>query len=111
MNNITQYYKALSDENRLRILNLLLEGELCVCKITDVLSMPQSRASRHLASLKNAGLVRDRRDGLWILYSLAPAESDLHKKVLETLDAARALDPVFSQDKKRLKEKLPEVCM
>lgn len=75
MKNITKIYKALSDETRLRILNLLHDGELCVCHIMDILKMGQSKVSRHLTYLKNAGLVHDRRKGLWVYYSLSKNKS------------------------------------
>jgi len=66
-----QLYKALADETRLRILALLLsEGELCVCDIIAALKLPQSTTSRHLAHLRKAGWVNDRRCGLWIYYSI-----------------------------------------
>ncbi len=63
-------FKALADATRLRILGLLLAGEVCVCDIHESLKIPQSRASRHLAYLRRAGLVETRRDGLWIHYRL-----------------------------------------
>ncbi|GFO59191.1 transcriptional regulator [Geomonas silvestris] len=64
-------FKALSDETRLRILALLIaNGELCVCDLTATLQLPQSTVSRHLAYLRKSGLVRDRREGLWMYYSL-----------------------------------------
>jgi ArsR family transcriptional regulator, arsenate/arsenite/antimonite-responsive transcriptional repressor len=66
-----QIYKALADETRLRILALLFaEGELCVCDIIAALNLPQSTTSRHLAHLRKAGWVNDRRCGLWIYYSI-----------------------------------------
>jgi ArsR family transcriptional regulator len=63
-------FKALADETRLRILGLLLAGEVCVCDIHETLKIPQSRASRHLAYLRRSGLVETRREGLWIHYRL-----------------------------------------
>jgi len=64
-------FKALSDETRLRIMALLLaNGELCVCDLTATLQLPQSTVSRHLAYLRKSGLVRDRREGLWMYYSI-----------------------------------------
>jgi ArsR family transcriptional regulator len=64
-------YKALADETRLRILALLLfESELCVCDIIAAIKLPQSTISRHLGHLRKAGLVNDRRCGLWIYYSI-----------------------------------------
>src|SRR4051794_21557847 len=63
-------FKALADETRLRILGLLLTGEVCVCDIHESLKIPQSKASRHLAYLRRSGLVDTRRSGLWIHYRL-----------------------------------------
>jgi ArsR family transcriptional regulator, arsenate/arsenite/antimonite-responsive transcriptional repressor len=63
-------FKALADATRLRILGLLLAGEVCVCDIHESLKIPQSRASRHLAYLRRSGLVETRREGLWIHYRL-----------------------------------------
>ena len=63
-------FKALADATRLRILGLLLSGEVCVCDIHESLKIPQPKASRHLAYLRRAGLVDTRRDGLWIHYRL-----------------------------------------
>src|SRR5881397_794758 len=65
------FFKALADSTRLRILGLLMTGEVCVCHIHESLKIPQSKASRHLAYLRHAGLVDTRRDGLWIHYRMA----------------------------------------
>lgn len=70
MKKLTQFFKALSDETRLRILVLLTQGECCVCDLMDVLQLPQSTVSRHLAYLRHAGLVSDRRQGVWMFYQL-----------------------------------------
>jgi len=70
MRDMLNIFKALSDETRIRILKLLEGGELCICKIMEILDMKQSRISRHMAILKNAGLVIDRREGKWVYYSL-----------------------------------------
>ncbi|GFO53493.1 transcriptional regulator [Geomonas sp. Red276] len=76
MRAILPVYKALADETRLRILALLLgEGELCVCDIIAALKQPQSTISRHLAILRKAGWVNDRRRGLWIYYSIRENDS------------------------------------
>jgi len=67
-------FKALSDETRLRIMTLLLENEeLCVCDFVGALGQTQSKISRHLRYLYNAGLVEDRREGLWMHYRLSTA--------------------------------------
>src|SRR5215216_1577316 len=77
-------FKALADGTRLRILGLLLSGEVCVCHIHESLRIPQPKASRHLAYLRNAGLVDTRREGLWIHYRLA----ELGDPVLQTIGDA-----------------------
>lgn len=64
-------FRALGDPTRLRILGLLMTGEVCVCDIHESLRIPQPKASRHLAYLRRTGLVDTRRDGLWIHYRLA----------------------------------------
>lgn len=70
--NIAEAFKALGDPVRLRLFSLLSSGqELCVCHLTDALELPQSTISRHLAVLRNAGLVETRRDGKWIHYRLS----------------------------------------
>jgi ArsR family transcriptional regulator len=70
MKKIAQKFKALSDETRLRILALLSSGEMCVCDLVAILDLPQSTVSRHLAYLRNAGWVEDRRQGVWMYYRL-----------------------------------------
>jgi ArsR family transcriptional regulator len=70
LDRLARFFHALSDETRLRIVAKLLSGEQCVCNLTDALDAGQSRLSFHLKTLKQAGLVTDRRDGRWIHYSL-----------------------------------------
>ena len=72
---MTRIFKALSDETRLRILSLMKQGEICVCDISETLDMTQPNISFHLGILKEAALIKDRRDGRWIHYSLN--ESDM----------------------------------
>jgi len=74
---VRQLFHALADETRLRIVDRLLGGEQCVCDLTDTLEAGQSRLSFHLKTLKDAGLVRDRRQGRWVYYSLNPGALDL----------------------------------
>jgi ArsR family transcriptional regulator len=69
---VAELFHALSDETRLRILELLGEGEQCVCDLTDSLKTGQSRLSFHLKTLKDAGLLTDRREGRWVYYALNP---------------------------------------
>ena len=86
-------FKALADETRLRILGLLLTGEVCVCNIHESLKIPQPKASRHLAYLRRSALVATRKSGLWMYYSLAPAKSEFHRKLLDCLTACFAHVP------------------
>ena len=65
-----ELFHALSDETRLEIVELLRKGERCVCELTDALDAAQSRLSFHLRVLKDAGIVRDRKDGRWVHYTL-----------------------------------------
>ena len=95
-------FKACSDATRLRVLFLLAERELCVCELVEVLEMPQGKVSRHLALLKQAGLVRDRRDGTWIHYSLRQEDTVLKKQVRAYLVAAQSSQ--VAADRQRLEE-------
>jgi len=70
MRKLVKTFKAMSDETRLRILNILLERECCVCEVMQVLDITQSRASRHLITLCDAGFLKFRRQGLWAMYSI-----------------------------------------
>ena len=88
MKELAKLFKAMSDETRLRILHLLTYGELCVCDLMEVLSLPQSTISRHMAYLKNTGLVNDRRDGVWVHYSLAKPKNNIHYLQLKSLQDA-----------------------
>lgn len=67
---LTKTFKALSDNNRVRIIHLLLQKELCVCEITYILNLATSTVSKHLSILKEAGIVIDSKDGKWIDYSI-----------------------------------------
>ncbi len=92
MEKLLDVLKALSDETRLRILNLLYEKELCVCDIIETLKISQTKASRHLIYLKNAGLVKDRKQAQWTYYSIF---SDERMKFIDCLvyDNLRNLEP------------------
>jgi len=85
MEGITQIYKALSEEMRLRILMLLTQGELCVCDIMAVLDEPQSKVSRHLAYLKHSGFIQGKRMGTWMHYFLKDSLDELVFAHLEFL--------------------------
>ncbi len=81
-----QIFKALADETRLRIMALLLEGELCVCELMAALNLPQSTVSRHLSYLKNSGWLEDRREGVWMYYRLVEAEGSLFESLIPLLE-------------------------
>ena len=104
MKELEQYFKALADASRLRILNLLLHGELCVCDIQFVLETSQPNVSRHLSYLKNSGLVLDRRDGFRIFYRLAEPKQGAKKKIFEFLQDAYKSEDQLKDDTRRLKE-------
>lgn len=97
--------QALADGTRLRILGLLLAGEVCVCDIHESLKIPQPKASRHLAYLRRAGLVEARRDGLWMHYRLAQAADPVARTIRDAV--AHALGHVDSvrRDAERLKKR------
>jgi ArsR family transcriptional regulator, arsenate/arsenite/antimonite-responsive transcriptional repressor len=91
-------FRALADRTRLRIVNLLARGTLCVCDIQRILRQPQSSVSRHLALLKSAGLVRDRRDGMRTFYALTDWDSPLARGVLPAIRSHLAADGPYRAD-------------
>ena len=96
-------FKALSDETRIRLLKLLSERELCVCELVQALDMTQSRVSRNLGILKEAGLVKDRREGLWVFYSLNRKSFNQYvAPVLDLLDGWLNDDEVIKNDREGL---------
>jgi len=97
-------FRAVADETRLRILNLLVRGELCVCEIEQALDIGQSKASRHLAYLRSAGLVSDHREGPWMYYSMTEPDGTAHRMVLKWLADANGDVPQASADLKTLSE-------
>ena len=100
MEELLLVFKALSDETRLRIIKLLEQGERCVCDITAALDMAQPKVSFHLSALKEAGLIKDRKQGKWIHYSLN--EKDLFRRMLILSACERMQDSTISGDRKRL---------
>jgi len=101
--NLTQIYQCLCDQTRLRILNLLHGGELCVCHIQEILSEPQVKVSKHLAYLKAHGLVVATRKANWMVYRLPDRPSaELSANLACLQDCVREL-PVFGRDSARLR--------
>ncbi len=85
MNTEAKLFKALADETRLKVLLLLMDGELCVCEIIAALELPQSTVSRHLAYLRNSGWVSGRRQGNWMYYQLAESRHAMIDALLPLL--------------------------
>lgn len=82
MRSVVNIAKALSDENRVRIVCALSQGELCVCQIQELLGLAHSTTSKHLSVLANAGLLEVRREGRWSYYRLATEEEAPHRASL-----------------------------
>jgi ArsR family transcriptional regulator len=99
---IERYFMGLADRTRLRILNLLLSGELCGCDIEYVLDVSQSNVSRHLNYLRQAGLVRNRRDGYRVYYRLADGRDQSMSLLFDYLRRAFARDQTFGADSRAL---------
>jgi ArsR family transcriptional regulator, arsenate/arsenite/antimonite-responsive transcriptional repressor len=97
-----QLFRALGDRTRLRIVNLLARGSLCVCDIQRILEQPQPSVSRHLALLKSAGLLRDRRDGMRTFYALTTWDTGLARGVLAAIRAHLSVDDVYRTDVEEL---------
>jgi ArsR family transcriptional regulator, arsenate/arsenite/antimonite-responsive transcriptional repressor len=98
-------FKALADTTRLRILALLLTGEVCVCHIHESLKIPQPKASRHLAYLRQAGLVEARREGLWMHYRLASLPDPVLQSIAGTVRHALTHLETVQKDAGRLQKK------
>jgi ArsR family transcriptional regulator, arsenate/arsenite/antimonite-responsive transcriptional repressor len=90
------FFMALADKTRLRLLNLMREEEVCVCFFVDVLGESQPKISRHLAYLRNAGIVKARRDGKWMHYRIVEPKNLMNAKIL-----ANVLEGLENQENMR----------
>lgn len=99
---LIKIYQCLCDRTRLRILNLLGRGPLCVCHFQEVLREPQVKISKHLGYLRSRGLVARRRSGNWVIYSLPPKPTRELAANLSCLQDCCREDPVFGKDLARL---------
>src|SRR5215469_15026718 len=97
-------FRAFAERTRLRILYLLLDGEMCVADLVAVLRLEQPSVSRHLAYLRKAGLVVVRKAGLWKFYSLAAASTSFRKKLLECLACCFQEVPEIQKDQARARK-------
>jgi ArsR family transcriptional regulator len=107
---LEELFKALGDSTRLRILRLLMAGELCVCNIHDALKVPQAKASRHLAYLRRVGLVTTRREGLWIYYRLSKSADPVVATIEEATTHVLGHVEALRKDAERL-EKQTGCCV
>lgn len=99
---LEKLFQALGDRTRLRLLNLMAEGEICVCFFVEVLDQPQPTISRHLAYLRRAGLVAATRDGKWMSYSLTPPDAGTARQIFDAVIASLAEDRELRRDRERL---------
>jgi ArsR family transcriptional regulator len=96
------FFVALSDRNRLRLINLMGDDEVCVCFFVEILKLPQPRVSRHLAYLRRAGIVAARREGKWMHYRLVPPPNAHAARIFNELREYLAEDREMQQDRARL---------
>jgi ArsR family transcriptional regulator, arsenate/arsenite/antimonite-responsive transcriptional repressor len=105
MHSLVKAMKALSDETRLRILNLLLQRECCVCEVVQAMQISQTRASRNLMMLYDAGFLKLRKEGLWSLYSLDKGSlQEYMNKLVEAVESALTQNKTAALDKERLQK-------
>lgn len=109
-----QFFKCLSDGTRLRCVALLQkEGRLCVCELTAALDLSQPKISRHLASLRQCGLLQDSREGQWVYYQINPTLPDWAFPLLKNALAAVEMSENFQNDLQRLRhmDNRPDLVM
>lgn len=106
-------FKALSEPVRLRVLNLLLhaDSEICVCELIEILEVPQSVVSRHLAYLRKADLVTARRQGVWMYYSVNPQLPDLAENILSAFKLHTESDEILSSDIAKTSQSSTTCCL
>ena len=108
---LTRVFRALGDETRVRIVALLVHGELCVCHLEEALGLSQPNCSRQLGILKAAGIVDSRRDGTWVYYRITEQEHASVKSVIEVLARTFGAERSLRSDHTRLKKNCgPAAC-
>jgi ArsR family transcriptional regulator len=105
---IASQLRGLSDQTRIRILNILIDGELCVCDIIFILNIPQSTVSRHLAYLRKTGWIEARRDGKWLHYRRPLHTTPLQAYAFAMLDDELSTNAQAKNDKTALFDRLNE---
>ncbi len=103
MREVLNIAKAFSDQNRLRALMMLVDGELCVCQIIEMLGLAPSTVSKHMSILRQAGLVETRKEGRWIYYRLADREVQPACEILNWLQRHLKNDKMALDDVKQLR--------
>ncbi len=98
---LEKFFLALSDRNRLRLINLMGDDEVCVCFFVEILKMPQPKVSRHLAYLRRAGIVAARREGKWMHYRIVPPSDEYAARILQELREWLAADSEMQEDRAR----------
>lgn len=96
------FFLALADRNRLRLLHLMGDEEVCVCFFVEILQMPQPKVSRHLAYLRRAGIVDARREGKWIHYRMVLPQDEHAMRVLTEVRSWISRDQEMQRDRQRL---------
>ena len=107
---LLQIYQCFCDETRLRILHLLTQQPLCVCHLQDLLSLPQVKISKHLAYLKQRGLVEAEREGNWMIYALPQKPSRELEANLACLQDCAQEDDIFKRDLARRRKLAPQLA-
>lgn len=105
---LVKIYECLCDQTRLRVLNVLAQGPLCVCHFQEVLREPQVKISKHLGYLRTRGLVECEREGNWMIYELPAKPSRELKANLACLQDCTRENPIFRKDLARLKKLAPK---
>src|SRR5690348_15047428 len=111
---LDELFKGFADPTRIRILNVLAAGELCVCDIHEILELPQPLVSRHLARLRNAGLVEVERDSQFAHYRLAAPDNTVHRNLVNCVRTCfkgiDGLDDERDAAEQRVKEREKNPC-
>jgi len=111
MDEVVRVYKALSEEMRLRIMMLLTHGELCVCDLMAIFDEPQSKISRHLAYLKNSGLIIGKRVGVWMHYSVKESMDEIARAQLDFMGRHLSGEVWSREDVRKMEEvKTQKLC-
>ncbi|MHC4104029.1 MAG: ArsR/SmtB family transcription factor [Planctomycetota bacterium] len=109
MKDLISTFKVLSDENRTRIILMLKIRPLCVCEIYEVLNIALSTISAHLKLMKNAGMIKDAKDGRWVIYDLARS-TRFANGLIDSLEMELHDDPVVKNDRAKISKITREIC-